>query len=496
MLARNVLWNLTGQAAPVLVAIVAIPILIHGLGTARFGILALAWVVIGYFSLFDIGIGRALTQLVAQRLGTPEHEDLPTLIGTSLVLMLALGLVGATVLAPTVPWLVHHALKIPTDLQAESTQAFNVLLLSIPVVITSAGLRGLLEAQQRFDLSNAVRTPMGVLTFLAPLLVLPFAANLFAIVVALLIVRLVAGAAYLWMCLATMPVLVRRLVFSRKAALALLGFGGWMTVTNVVGPLLTYLDRFLIGVLISATAVAYYATPYEVVTKLLVIPAALVGVLFPAFAVAFIPDQARTRTLFIRGTKYAFIGLFPAALVSVTLAHDGLNAWLGKDFAAQGTPVLQWLAVGVLLNSLAQVAFTLIQGAGRPDLTAKVHLIELPVYVVLLFALLKAGGIQGAAIAWTARVATDMVVMFLIAFWLLPGIAVKRMVGVLAISLLLLALAALQTGVSWKLALLGVALIVFPLVAYFALLSKDERALVSPWPTRRGQPTQITRAKL
>ena len=32
---------------------VAIPRLIEALGTARFGLLTLAWVVIGYFSLFD-----------------------------------------------------------------------------------------------------------------------------------------------------------------------------------------------------------------------------------------------------------------------------------------------------------------------------------------------------------------------------------------------------------------------------------------------------------
>ena len=49
-----------------LVALVAIPILVDGLGTARFGILTLAWMVVGYFSLFDLGLGRALTKLTAK----------------------------------------------------------------------------------------------------------------------------------------------------------------------------------------------------------------------------------------------------------------------------------------------------------------------------------------------------------------------------------------------------------------------------------------------
>ena len=45
-----------------------------------------------------------------------------------------------------------------------------------------------------------------------------------------------------------------------------------MTVSNVVGPIMVYLDRFLIGALLPMAAVTQYVTPYEVVTKLTVIP--------------------------------------------------------------------------------------------------------------------------------------------------------------------------------------------------------------------------------
>ena len=76
-LARNVVWNLLGTGAPLLVAIVAIPLLIQGLGTARFGVLTLAWLVVGYFSLFDLGLGRALTKLVAEKLGKGQDDETP-----------------------------------------------------------------------------------------------------------------------------------------------------------------------------------------------------------------------------------------------------------------------------------------------------------------------------------------------------------------------------------------------------------------------------------
>ena len=74
LLARNVVWNLLGTVAPLLVAVPAVPRLINGMGTDRFGVLTLAWVVIGYFSLFDFGFGRALTKLVAEKLGAGRYE--------------------------------------------------------------------------------------------------------------------------------------------------------------------------------------------------------------------------------------------------------------------------------------------------------------------------------------------------------------------------------------------------------------------------------------
>ena len=87
-LSRNVLWNLVGTGSPLLVGIVAIPILLEGLGTEKFGLLTIAWMIVGYFSLFDLGLGRALTQIIAQRIGRREFGDIPILFWTALSLMI------------------------------------------------------------------------------------------------------------------------------------------------------------------------------------------------------------------------------------------------------------------------------------------------------------------------------------------------------------------------------------------------------------------------
>jgi O-antigen/teichoic acid export membrane protein len=483
LLAKNTLWNLLGTVAPLLVAVPAVPRLIHAMGTDRFGVLTLAWVVIGYFSLFDFGFGRALTKLVAEKLGNGRNGDIPDLFWTSLALMLVFSCVGGAVMAAVSPWMVHEVLRIPLAIQAETLRAFYVLAASVPVVIASTALRGFLEAHQRFGVSTAVRVPLGAFTFAGPFLVLPFSANLLPIVGILAAARL-AACAVLWaFCLGVHPGLVKDIAVRWNSASSLFRFGGWMTVSNTVGPLIVYVDRFLIGALVSMSAVAYYATPSEVVSRLLIVPSAIVGVLFPAFSTGFAQDLARTRVLFVRGLKYTFLALFPCVLVMIVFAREGLTWWVGTEFAQHGTLVLQCLAIGVFFNGLAYVPFALVQGAGRPDLTGKLHLMELPAYTSLLWLMVREYGIEGAAVAWSLRTFFDALALFGMARRLLPTPGSLRQGAVLlpAFSFVTLVIAALVQGLLIKTAFLLVVILGFCATTWFFLLSPEERNLAQQY---------------
>lgn len=461
------------------VAVFSIPILIHELGKERFGILTLAWALIGYASLFDLGLGRALTQIVAKKLGAGEEREIASLTWVSLMLMLLLGILGACVVGGISPWLTHRALNVPTTLQHEALLSFYVLALCIPVVICTSGLRGLLEAHQLFGLTNTLQIPMGVFMFAGPLLVLPFSHSLIPVVAMLAVGRVCAGLAYLLACLRVLQELKGTLTWKRSEVGALLRFGGWMTVGNLVGPLMMTLDRFFIGALASLAAVAYYATPYEVVTKFLLFPGAVVGVMFPAFSTSFTHDRDRTSLLFRRSVKSVVLLLFPVMLCTVVLAQDGLSLWLGADFAQRSFRVLQILVVGVFVNSLARVPLALLQGVGRPDLTAMLQLVELPLYLGLLWLLITAYGIEGAAIAWTTRVTFDALLLFGLAERFFPGNRGVRLRGALlsALSILILLLAALVQGPIVKGFFLAGTILCYLPVAWFRILSPEERRL-------------------
>jgi O-antigen/teichoic acid export membrane protein len=481
LLARNTVWNLSGQILPMIVATVTVPALIAAMGVTRFGLLSLAWTLVGYFSLFDLGVGRALTKFVADKLVANEESSIPALAWTCLFLMLLMGLLGSVGIVSCSSWMVHRAFKIPSELQGEVLLSVRVLAASIPMVTVTSGLRGILDAQQQFRLATLIRIPLSVFSFAGPLLVMPFSHSLVSVMCVLLLGRFIGVLAHLFACFHTLPALRQEITVERSLLAPVLWFGGWMTVSNLVGPLMFYMDRFLIGALVSVTAVAYYAAPFDMVSRLTIIPGAVVGVLFPAFAVGFVQDPNRPKLLLIRSLKYIFLIVFPIVLVIMTLAPEGLHLWLGATFSQNGTAVLRWLAAGIFVNAFSTLPFVLIQSAGRPDIVAKLHSAELPVYLAALWFFTGEFGILGTAIVWTARITLDAALLFFCCHMVLPQAPefYKKLTSVVAGGVALLYVATLPKGLVMKAVFLVTVLLVFALVGWFWGLTHRERAFLA-----------------
>jgi O-antigen/teichoic acid export membrane protein len=481
LLARNAVWNLLGMCSPALVAVVCLPILKRVLGTDRLGIVSLAWVIVGYFGFFDLGLSRALTKLVAEKLGQKRAEQIPTLVWTSLWMLAGIGFAGLIAALLLSRWLVSGPLRVPQSLQHEALVSFYFLSLSIPFVVVTAGLRGVLEALQRFRLATAIRIPMAVFTYLGPVIILPFSHSLVPIMVALVLGRVAACLAHFWACFSAWPSLRDGMSFHGPSVGPLVHFGGWLTVSNIVAPLLVSCDRFVIGSLLSVSAVAYYAVPYEVVTRFGFFPGALVGVLFPVFSMTTETDRHRLIFLYECGVKYTFLALFPITLLVVAFAPEALRLWLGEDFARNSTHVTQLLAIAIFINGIGQIPFAHIQGAGRPDITAKFHLVELPLYVATLFYFAQHMGITGVALAWLFRVSVDAALLFFVSWKMLPQnrFVLSRLPVISAAALVAFIYAASPTSIAVRAGFFFACCVLAGIVTWRWLISPGEKVAFS-----------------
>ena len=397
------------------VAILAIPPLIGLLGTERFGILALAWAVMGYFGLFDFGLGRATTKFVAEHRSRDEHDAVARLVWTSVAAHTLLGLLGGVLLALLAPYLTNDVLNVPARLLDETRATFYLLALSVPLLVITAALRGVLEAIQRFDLVNAVRAPASIANYLGPLPILLLVDSLTAVMVFLAISRAVALAAYTILSLRALPSLSMRFRLEPSSLKPLLELGGWLTVSGFVIPTVVALDRFVVGGFDSLSAVTYYTTPYEVVTKMWIFSASLLAVLFPAFSALAAERKEDLQQLYSQTLRFLIVLVAPMAGVLLALAYDLLSLWAGTDIAQNSAVVAKWLAVGVLIHAAAAVPINALQGTGRASAAAKVQLALLPPYALALPFVAGGFGIVGVAILWTLRIAVEAAILFAVA---------------------------------------------------------------------------------
>jgi len=413
LLARNSFVNLSAQVIPLLLGIATIPFMVSHLGTTRFGLLSLWWVLLGNTSVVDLGLGRATTMFVAEALAEKNRSRLSEVVWTSVILQTILGFSAATLAVAAVPFLLHGVLKIPPSLLHEARASFTIFAAVLAVALPASSLRGVLEATQRFDLVCLVKAPLNSLMFLLPVLVIVTHGGLVGIALLLSVTVGLAGIAYLGLSLYLLPEIRHFSVPSRKVVASLARYGGWVSVSNFVSPILAYADRFFIGSLLSLTSVAYYTAPYDAITRLWILPSSISTALFPAFTTLRGEDaQDKRNAIYVRSIRYLLLCMGPLVLVIIVYAEEILRIWLGTGFAEKSGSVLQLLAYGVLLNSLAWIPFSLLQAQGRPDLTAKFHLMELFLQVGLLWILLITMGITGAALAWTIRVLFDAALLF------------------------------------------------------------------------------------
>ena len=480
LLARNVALNALGWLLPMLLALGAIPVLVRALGPARFGVLSLVWTLVGYFSLFDLGLGRALTQLVAERLGRDERDQLPGLVWTATWLLVPLGIVGGAAVALLAPWLVERVLRVPPALRQESVAAFRWIGLAVPFTVSTAGFRGVLEAVQAFRRINALRVPLALITFVGPLLVLPFSRSLAPSVAVLAVGRVVLWGAHVHASRQAFEPLRRARAPERHHLRPLLSVGGWMTASNVVSPLMYSLDRFAVAALLSVTAVSYYATAYEAVTRLWVVTSILLPVLFPAMGVALQRDRAHAALLLDRGARVTLGAVFPAALALSAFAPEWLTVWLGPAFGANAAVLAQGLAAAVFVNVAGQMAYTVLQASGRADVTGRLHLLELLPYLGALWLLLQGAGTTGVVIAWGLRVLVDTALLLRAASAVQPecAAALRRLAWRTAAGAPLVLAPAWIPTVGGRTAFAALTLAAYGVYVATRLVAPDERAML------------------
>ena len=413
-LTRDTALNLVGQLAPLAVAFLMLPATISGLGTDRFGILGLAWAILGSAGMVDLALGRAVTKFASSALARDDREGAAVATLNAARVQMILGIAGALALAAMTPWLVNSILRVPIELAGETRAVFWLVATAIPAVLVTGCFRGLLEALGRFDLVNAQRFTYGSMTFAIPWLGVVLGWSLPAITGMLVAARLASAATHATAASSVLPEL--RCARAGDAMGEVVLFGGHITAANLILSFHRLSDRFLVGAFSTLGAVGEFSVASEIALRLAGIPSSVIGASFPSLAAATTSRDATAQRSITRRTASLLLLLMgPPCAVLVLAAHPILAWWLGEQMADAAATPLQLLVVGAFVSSFAGIAVATLQASGKPETVTRLRLwFAAPFFLVQCWAIAK-WGIDGAAWGVLARSTIETAIMIVAA---------------------------------------------------------------------------------
>lgn len=407
---KNTIANMAGAIIPLVFSILTVPLYLKFIGEERYGVLAVIWVLLGYFGVFDLGLGKATTQRMAKIDSTSERSEL---LLTVLVLTIVLGFLGGLVLLFSSDWMLTHLLSLGGENKREALASTIWLPVGLILLLLNSAMKGALQARERFVAINSASVLGDSLAQILPLLVAWLGyVTIDMLLPAVLCARLLTTVLLFIQCYKYVP-LGQGARINLTHVRPLLTYGGWACTVTMIVPLMVVLERLVIAAIAGPKGVAYFTIPFNLVTKLSILPNSYGGVLFPKLAAL---PSGESKALADQAARNTVALMTPLVILTLGLLHPFLILWLGSDMAERCSGVGELLLFGVWISALVVPHSFLLYAEGL--LKRKILIVsalELPVYFIMLWFGVKYFGVLGAAGAWSLRVLIDAIFFLLLA---------------------------------------------------------------------------------
>ncbi len=401
ILARNVSTRYVAVAAEMVLGLVMLPFNLAYLGKEEYGL----WVLLGsltlHFSTLELGYGSGLVRFVAHYRAINDVRALNEIASTVFFVFSGLALVAYAAVVG-IAFNLSHIFTLTPD-QAHTGQ-WILLITGIFVAMNFpfGVYGGIISGFQRYDVNNTMAVIVSLLVAVANVAVLMAGYGILVLVAVTTSVRVLAYFVYRRNAYRVFPPLrIRPALFRRKRLREVTGFSIYASIINWANKLNYQADQVVIGMFLGSAAVAVWAPAERIISGVQRLTNQLNGVLFPTIVDSDASDQRRTlQQILLQGTRLSLVMVVPLATALFVLADPLVHAWLGDQASSVAgcIPVIQVLAVAVVIRVGCATGNTVLKGAGEHRLLAWVNLGTGGVNVLISVLVIRKFGLVG--IAW------------------------------------------------------------------------------------------------
>jgi O-antigen/teichoic acid export membrane protein len=404
-LVRNISTRYLSVFAEMAIGLITLPFNLHHLGAEAYGLWMLTAGVTIHFSILDLGYGGAMVKFIAQYRAHKDARAINEVASTLFFLFAGFGLLAYAV-AAGLAFNLDHVFRI-NQAQAGLGQ-WILLIIGVNVALNFpfSVYGGITSGFQRYDINNMVAIVSNLCVAAANITVILLGFGLIPLVAATTLVRVITLFVYRRNAFKVYPHLrIRPASFERSRLREVTGFSVYASVIDWANKLNYELDEVVIGMFMGAAPVAVWAVADRIVSGTQRLTNQGNAVLFPMIVDADATKQVgRLQKVLLEGTRLSLASVLPIAVVLIVLAHPLVNTWVGMKMIG-AAPVIQILAVAVVLRVGSSTSTTLLKGAGQVKRVAMVNIATGLANLALSAALVRAMGLPGVAIGTLIPVA-------------------------------------------------------------------------------------------
>lgn len=489
---RNVASYFVARAIEAVLLLVALPLVVSGLGPERYGLFSIGLIAVLYLGIVEAGLAQAQVTLLSEKRARDDARGVEGLLGSALAIYAAAAFAGGLGVVLLGPPLAERLFRIPEGMAAEAGQVLRLVGAYLFFMLLQAPLRAALVSRHQVAVVNGALLAGAALKYPAMIAVLKLGGGLvpaFAAYAAGMVVEAGVVAAAAARLLRSSGLRPR---WDAGRAGELLRFGAATSASTVTGALLYHVDKIVISLYLPVAVVGVYHVAYSLAARIAEIPRAVVGAVPPALAELAGAGQTERLT---RAYRRTFKLLFAAPLHLAALLVLGgdvlLEAWVGPALARDGAGVLRLLATAYLASCLAHGPYMLANATGCPGVPARTRGLLLIPGAAAAVVLTRQHGIEGAALSVLILAVADFLFM---AAWVHRRSRVAFPLEPLWKPLVLSAVLGAATnavmprtgGLAAVLAVMGASYALY-LAALFAWAADPEERALLPWPRRRPE---------
>lgn len=400
-LKKNLIANYLGTAWLSILQLLTIPLYLNILGDEAWGLLSIVLTFYVFIAILGSGMSQVLPREISIRNNSSHREQLLDIAYGFERLFLVVGVLFAVAVFGLSDFLVDHWIKLQSVSQNDAILAFKMLSLQLVIQWPIACYNGFLLGLNKHVKLNKIQVVFATIKHAVCIISLLFIENSV----------FVYQAAFLMMSLF-------ETVYTRKVSWEMfegdkanckwnklemkkvLGFVTGMTFTVLVGGALVQADKMLLSGLLPISSFGFYSIASVLSMSLLQVVYPMTRSIYPVYSDLIERKQSLVEVN-EKLIKILMASLLPLVVFFIVFASDILHIWTGNEkLVSEVSVVLSFLVVGVLINGLYNIPYTLYLASGNSKTPLIINIVSLLCIIVLLPVLFEKFGVLGAACTW------------------------------------------------------------------------------------------------